>query len=305
MGWPLAFLLLGLAMVGGCCFSFANFTSAVFSPLEAKTGQPSVGVLVMEDEISGSVWATDVINKFKKDANIKSVVIRINSPGGSVAPCQEIYNAVKSLNKPVVISMGSVAASGGLYIAAAGDYIMANPGPITGSIGVIMQSVEVTGTMDKLGLTSQTIKSGEFKDMGSPCRPRKANERELLQKMINQVYEQFLTDLTAGRQNMNPEELRKLADGRIFSGAEAKELGLVDALGGFEDALLEAAKRATLPTNKRPELVIEDGRKPWWETVMYSKSQQTGISLPPALTPGFSMKYIYQPDLGMAPAAGY
>ena len=304
LGWPMAFLILGLATIGGCCYSFANFTSSVFSPIEFGSAQPSVGVLVMENEISGSVWATDAIHKFKKDANIKSVVIRINSPGGAVAPCQEIYNALKALQKPIVVSMGSVAASGGLYVAAAGDHIMANPGTITGSIGVIMQSVEVSGTMDKLGLKSQTIKSGEFKDMGSPFRALKNNERELLQKMVNDVYEQFLADLTEGRKNMKPEDLRNLADGRIFTGAEAKEAGLVDELGGFEEALLRAAKLGGLPPNKRPELVVEDGRKPWWETVIHSKSQSPGLSLPPALTPGFSLKYIYQPDLGSASSGG-
>lgn len=300
----MTFLLLGLASIGGCCYSFANFTGQVLSPLEFKSSQPSVGVLVMENEISGSILVTDAIDRFKKDANIKSVVIRINSPGGAVAPCQEIYKALKTLKKPIVVSMGSVAASGGLYVAAAGDHVMANPGTITGSIGVIMQSVEVSGAMDKLGLKSQTVKSGEFKDIGSPFRALKNNERELLQKMVNDVYEQFLTDLAAGRKNMKPEDLRKLADGRIFTGAEAREVGLVDELGGFEEALLKAAKLGGLPPNQHPELVVEDGRKPWWETVMYSKSQSPGLSLPPALTPGFSLKYIYQPDLGSASSAG-
>lgn len=300
----MAFLILGLATIGGCCYSFANFTSQVISYSDLTASQPSVGVLVMEDEISGSVWATDIINKFKNDPNIKSLVIRINSPGGAVAPCQEIYTALKSFDRPVIVSMGSVAASGGLYVAAAADHIMANPGTITGSIGVIMQSVEVAGTMDKLGLTSQTIKSGEFKDIGSPFRPMKANERAFLQNMVDQVYEQFLADLTAGRPNMKAEDLRNIADGRIFTGAEAKEAGLVDELGGFEDALIKAAKMGGLPPHKRPELVIADSSKSWWEALISSKSQTPAISLPPALTPGFSLKYIYQPNLGSAPSAG-
>ena len=295
MGWPMALLLLGLAMVGGCCYSFGRFVDSTFTPFALSPSKASVGVLVMENEISGSIWATEVLEKFRKDDNIKSLVIRINSPGGAVAPCQEIYNAVKGLKKPVVISMGSVAASGGLYVAAAGDVIMANPGTITGSIGVIMQSVEVSGTMEKIGLKSQTIKSGEFKDIGSPFREMKDNEREILQKMVLDVYEQFVADLLAGRPNMNETDLRRLADGRIYNGSEAHKLGLVDELGGFEDAVMRAAKLGGLPTDKRPGLIIEDGRKPWWESVMSSK---LNISVPPAFQPGFSLKYIYQPEMG-------
>lgn len=299
MGWPMAFLLFGVAIIGGCCYSFTKMLDSVAPDI--KTAKPGVGVLVMEDEIFGSIWATDVLHKFKNDPNIKSVVIRINSPGGAVAPCQEIYQSVKNLNKPVVISMGSVAASGGLYVAAAGNHIMANPGTITGSIGVIMQSVEVTGTMKKIGLTSQTIKSGEFKDMGSPFRELKANERELLQTMVNEVYEQFIADLVRGRlgdKGMKEEDIRKMADGRIFSGSEAMKLGLIDELGGFEDAIMKAAVMGKLPASERPALYIEDGRKPWWESVMQSKLN-TGvqINIPPAFQPGFSIKYIYQPDL--------
>jgi len=299
MGWPMALLLLGLAMVGGCCYSFGRFVDSTFTPFALSPSKASVGVLVMENEISGSIWATEVLEKFRKDDNIKSLVIRINSPGGAVAPCQEIYQAVKSFNKPVIISMGSVAASGGLYVAAAGDVIMANPGTITGSIGVIMQSVEISGTMDKIGLRAMTIKSGEFKDMGSPFREMRDSERELLQGMVLDVYEQFVADLAAGRDKLSIEEIRKVADGRIFNGSEAHKLGLVDELGGFEDAIRLAAKRGGLSADKRPDLVIEDGRKPWWESVMSSKMEQgVSLSLPPALQPGFSLKYIYQPNLG-------
>ncbi|UQZ90296.1 signal peptide peptidase SppA [Deltaproteobacteria bacterium Smac51] len=297
MGWPMAFLLLGLAMIGGCCYSIGYMVDS-WGPSIRGTGatEPSVGVLVVEDEIFGSIWATDTITRFADDPNIKSIVVRINSPGGSVAPCQEIYNSLKDLNKPIVVSMGSVAASGGLYIAAAGDVIVANPGTITGSIGVIMQSIEVTGTMEKLGLKSEVIKSGEFKDMGSPFRPLKNNERELLQRMVMEVYEQFVADLTAGRKNMDAATVRRLADGRIYSGSDAHRLGLVDELGGFEYAVAIAAKRGGLPAGVRPTLVIEDGRRPWWETVMESKSA-VNLAIPPALTPGFSLKYLYQPEI--------
>jgi protease-4 len=297
MGWPMAILLLGLAMIGGCCYSIGYMADSLGPSLDTGATEPSVGVLVVEDEITGSIWATDIIHDFAEDPNIKSLVVRINSPGGGVAPSQEIYRALKAFNKPIVISMGSVAASGGLYIAAAGDVIVANPGTITGSIGVIMQSVEVSGAMEKLGLKSETITSGPYKDMGSPFRPLLDNERALLQSMVDEVYEQFVKDLSAGRVNMKADEVRRLADGRIYSGAEAQRLGLVDTLGGFEEAIRIAAQKGGLPPETRPELVLKDGRLPWWETAMNSKSA-LNLDIPPALTPGFSLKYLYQPTIG-------
>lgn len=303
MNWPLAILLFGLALIGGCCYSFGTFLDKAVAPLETAMSEPGVGVLVMEDEIVGSIWATGIIERFKDNPNIRSVVVRVNSPGGAVAPSQEIYTAIKSLNKPVVVSMGSVAASGGLYVAAAGDLIMANPGTITGSIGVIMQSVEFEGTMEKIGVKSLTIKSGDFKDMGSPFRSMRPDERELLQAMVMDVYNQFIADLVEsqkgrGKRGLAEEDIRKMADGRIFTGSEALKLGLIDELGGFEEAVLRAAKLGGLPSGKRPKLVIEDGRKPWWEVIMRSQvNVGVNVNLPPALTPGLSLKYLYQPDL--------
>ena len=293
MGWPMAVLLFGLALIGGCFYTFAELTDSV----DTTTG-PSVGVLVIEDEISGSIWVTSALDSFQEDDDIKSIVIRINSPGGAVAPCQEIYNAIKKIDKPVVISMGSIAASGGVYIAAAGDVIMANPGTITGSIGVIMQIVEVSGTMDKLGIKSETIKSGQFKDMGSPFREMDPKDREILQRMVSEVYEQFVADLAAGRPKLELAEVRRMADGRIYTGAEALKIGLVDELGGFEDALTKAAMLGKLSGGERPNLIIQDGRQPWWETAMNSKLNLS-IGIPPALNPGLSVKYMYQPDFSI------
>lgn len=303
LGWPLALLLLGLASIGGCCYSFDRLIGSASAFDASLATSPSVGVLVMENEIYGSIWATDILNRFEKDPNIRSVVIRVNSPGGAVAPCQEIYKAVVGMRKPVVISMGSVAASGGLYVAAAGDYVMANPGTITGSIGVIMQTVEVAGTLDKIGVKTQTIKSGDFKDMGSPFRSMRPDERALLESMVKEVYDQFFNDLTNGRikargkDKVDVEAIRQIADGRIFSGTEAHKLGLVDELGGFEDAVMTAAKLGKLPGG-RPQIIIDDGRKPWWETVMSSKlNLGVNLNVAPSLEPGLSLKYIYQPTL--------
>ncbi|MGL4209545.1 MAG: signal peptide peptidase SppA [Candidatus Adiutrix sp.] len=296
MGWPMAFLLLGLAILGSCTYSLGNLATK-FDSISSLSNEPGIGVLVIESEIMGSVWATTVLNRFNDDPKIKAVVIRINSPGGSVAPCQEIYQAIKNTQKPVIVSMGSIAASGGLYIAAAGDLILANPGTITGSIGVIMQSVEISGTMEKIGLKTHVIKSGQFKDMGSPFREMEINERELLQQMVTEVYEQFVNDLSAGRPKLDKSEVRKLADGRIYNGEEAARLGLIDELGTFEDAVRIATKMGGLPTDKRPKLTMDDGRRPWWESIISSK-KDIGLTVPPSLMPGLSMKFIYQPDLG-------
>jgi len=290
MNWPMAMLLMVLAAIGGCVYTFGHLIEALdFRPGNAS--EPSVGVLALEEEIVGSLWATTALDQFQDDDNIKAVVLRINSPGGAVAPCQEIHRAVRALTKPVVVSMGSVAASGGLYVAAGGDLIMANPGTVTGSIGVILQSLEVAEALDKVGLKSQTIKSGPFKDIGSPFREMRPEEKGLLQALVEEVYGQFLEDLAAGRPRLTPEEVRRLADGRIFSGAEAARLGLVDELGGFEDAARRAAALGGLKLSpgERPKLHMVDGRLGWWEML------RGRLDLPSALKPGFSLKYIYQP----------
>ena len=292
MNWPLAVLLLGLGLIGGCVYTLGRLTDSMdFKTTRAS--EPSVGVLVLEEEILGSIWATEALDHFQNDDHIKGVVLRINSPGGAVAPCQEIYQAVKALKKPVVVSMGSVAASGGLYVAAGGDLIMANPGTVTGSIGVILQTVEFSEAMDKVGVKSRTIKSGPFKDLGSPFREMRPEEEGLLEAMVGEVYEQFLADLAAGRPKLKPEEVRGLADGRIFSGAEAHRLGLVDELGGFEEAAKRAAAMGglALEPDERPKLSIWDGRPGWWDLLR----GRLDLPLPQGLKPGFSLKYIYQP----------
>ena len=292
MSWPMAVLLLGLGLIGGCVYTLGRLAESVdIKPSSAS--EPSVGVLMLEEEIFDSIWATAALRHFQKDDNIKSVVLRINSPGGAVSPCQEIYRAVKDLKKPVVVSMGSVAASGGLYVAAGGDLIMANPGTITGSIGVILQTVEISEVMDKVGLKSRTIKSGAFKDLGSPFREMRPEEMNLLETMVGEVYEQFLGDLAAGRPKLKPEEVRRLADGRIFSGAEAQRLGLVDELGGFEEAVRRAAALGglALKRDERPNLSIRDGRPGWWDILR----GRLDLPLPHSLKPGLSLKYIYQP----------
>jgi protease-4 len=184
-----------------------------------------------------------------RDASTKSVVIRINSPGGSAAASEEMYQAIRRLRekKPVVCSMGDVAASGGYYMAAACDKIYANPATLTGSIGVISQFVNIEQLAKKLGIGSSTLTSGKFKGAGNPFRSMRPDEKQLFQAMIRDIYNQFVDDVVAGRKSatkgrLTRAALLKIADGRVFTGRQAKNALLVDELGGLHDAVQSAAK---------------------------------------------------------------
>ncbi len=194
-------------------------------------------------EVGGSQSTMAQLRAAAKDESVKAVVLRINSPGGSAAASEAILEEVKKLadKKPVVASMGDVAASGGYYIACGANKIVANPGTITGSIGVIMSTLTYTGLMDKVGIGSETRTSGPYKDTGSPWREMREDERKLLQTIVEDVYNRFVEDVAAGR-GMTEAEVRKLADGRVMTGQQAKEAKLVDKLGNFHDAIELAAE---------------------------------------------------------------
>ena len=185
----------------------------------------------------------------RTDKSIKAVVLRINSPGGSAAASQELYQAIRRLRveKPVVCSMGDAAASGGYYMAAACTKIYANPATLTGSIGVISQFMNVQSLLKKLGIQSDTFKSGKFKDAGSPFRQLRPDERQLFQAMISDIYQQFVRDVVDGRKaatkgKLTQAELLKVADGRVLTGRQAKQKMLIDELGGLYEAVAEAGK---------------------------------------------------------------
>jgi protease-4 len=187
------------------------------------------------------------------DPAIRAVVVRIQSPGGVVAPTQEIYRAIRRLRdrrKPVVASMGAVAASGGYYLAAGADHIVANQGSLTGSIGVLIQLAEIEGLLKKVGVRYEIIKAGRYKDVGNIARPMTDDERRVLQGLLDDLHEQFVADVAEGR-GLDPAAVRTLADGRVFSGRRAKELGLVDSLGSLEDAVQKAAELAGIPGKPR------------------------------------------------------
>ncbi|MEA3545806.1 MAG: signal peptide peptidase SppA [Thermodesulfobacteriota bacterium] len=204
-----------------------------------------IGILEVEGAIVDSRRVVEQIEDFRDRSNIKVVVIRIDSPGGGVGPSQEIYAELKLLadEKPLVVSMGSVAASGGYYLAVAGERIFANPGTITGSIGVIMSFPNYQELMGKVGIQTEVVKSGRFKDIGSSTRPFLEADRTLLQEMIDDVHLQFVEAISDGR-NMSIERLQPFVDGRIFTGRQAKDAGLIDELGTLNDAIKYAARVA-------------------------------------------------------------
>ena len=218
-----------------------------------------VAVVRIEGPIMDSKTATDEIKGYLKDTSIKAIVLRVVSPGGAVAPSQEIYEEVKkaTLKKKVIVSMGSVAASGGYYISAPADRIIANPGTLTGSIGVIMEIPNIEGLMNKIGVKTEVIKSGRHKDIASAFRKMGKEERLILQGVLDDVHEQFIKAVSDGRK-IPFEEAKKLADGRIFTGRQAVEVRLVDELGTLEDAIAIAGRLAGI--KGEPEVVTKKER---------------------------------------------
>jgi len=213
--------------------------------------------------LGGAEEITAQIQEAADNPNIRAVVLRLNSPGGSAAASQEISEAVVRLReagKPVVVSMGDTSASGAYWIACHADAIVANPATITGSIGVIIQTTHLTDLYDMLGIETETFKSGPHKDMGSPDRVPTPEERAIFQGMVDDIYAQFVAVVARGR-NMPEDQVRKLADGRIFTGRQAYELGLVDQLGDLQDAVRAAAELGGLDPDAP---VVELGRRPFF-----------------------------------------
>ena len=203
-----------------------------------------IALIRVEGVILDSKETVAELKKFGESSTVKAIVLRIDSPGGGVVPSQEIHDAVKRVrnknNKTVVASMGTVAASGGYYIASATDRIMANPGTLTGSIGVIMELTNLQGLFKKIGVENVVVKSGRYKDIGSPFRKMTPEDRRILQAVMDDVHRQFIEAVAEGR-SLDIAEVRPLADGRIFTGRQAKDLMLVDELGNLDDAIRLAA----------------------------------------------------------------
>lgn len=239
-----------LAILGIAILCFGTVMAIVLS---FSHGAPflsfgdKIGVIPIQGAIKDPDKILEQLIAFRRDKQIKGIILKINSPGGGVGPSQEIYNETRRTTKTknVVAAIGSIGASGAYYIASAADKIIANPGTLTGSIGVIMEFIRVEELLKKIGIEMEVIKSGEFKDMGSPNREMTERERRMLKNLIEDIRNQFVTAVAQGR-DMPREKVLEIADGRIFSGREAKELGLVDYLGNFQDAVNIAKRMAKI-----------------------------------------------------------
>lgn len=251
-GWAIFFL---------CCLMVAFVVLAVvLSPLFRANDESSslgnvfefgkkIGVVKLEGTLTSSDEILRQLRKFSKRSSIKAIVLRINSPGGAVAPAQEIYREIRKIKKqkPVVASMETVGASAAYYIASAADEIVCSEGTITGSIGVIMLLTDLQKLIQTIGVRVSVIKAGKYKDIGSSVRPLTEEERKILETFAAEIHEQFIKDVLAGRKGKIDEaKLRTVADGRFFTGATAKEMGLVDTIGNFYDAVKIAGKRAKI-----------------------------------------------------------
>jgi protease-4 len=260
-----------------------------FPDIDLST-EDRIALIRIEGVIVDSQATVGELKKFGENPSIKAIVLRIDTPGGGVVPSQEIHDAVKRVrnksNKAVIASMGSVAASGGYYIAAATDRIVANPGTLTGSIGVIMETANLEGLLQKIGVEGVIIKSGKYKDVGSPLRKMSAEERGLLQAVMDDVHKQFIEAVAEGR-SLELRAAQVLADGRIFTGRQAKEAKLVDELGDLEDAIQLAAEVVGIEGEPK---VVEPRRRFSFRELLDSKLSMVWPKLD--VQPGVSLKYL-------------
>lgn len=255
-----------------------------------------VGIIEIKGIIIDSKKALHSLKRFREDNSIKAIVIRIDSPGGAVGPSQEIFREIRktSKSKKVVASMGSIAASGGYYIAAGTDGIVANPGTITGSIGVIMGFTNYEQLLSKIGLVPIVIKSGKYKDMGSPVREMKPEEKIILKEFARKIHQQFIQDIVEGRK-MEMAKVKSLADGRIFTGKESKELGLVDRIGNLEDAVEWAGSLGGI----KGKISTVYAREKKFSLINYIMDSSAKALLNQITDPSLSADYLYLPEKGL------
>lgn len=257
----LIILLVGLVFTMGL-MAILLFVSHERGRTLVFRARESVAIIEVEGPIFDIEEPLSQLKDYSENTSVKALVVRVNSPGGAVAPSQELYrelSKIKEKGKKVVVSMGSLAASGAYYLSCAADEIYANPGTITGSIGVIAEFPNIQGLMDKVGIRFETIKTGKYKDTGSMFRPMEPEEEQLLQEMLMDVYDQFVEAVAQSR-NMPTEQVRKYADGRVFSGRQALEYGFVDALGAQSDAVRRAADLAGIEGEPR---ILKKTRRPF------------------------------------------
>lgn len=242
----------GIAVLGALAVN-SGISGAIASP------RGNIGVVEVTGPIISSKKIVRDIRAFRDDDAIKAIILRVDSPGGGIGPSQEIYRELMKTraDKTVVASMGSIAASGGYYIACATQGIVANSGTITGSIGVIMEYANLEKIAQKIGISPVVIKSGEYKDMGSPMRELKNSEKQLFQNLVDELHAQFVSDAAAAR-NMETDVMAKLADGRVYTGQTAMKLKLIDRIGNMDDAVQWAGQLAGVEGELTPVYPKED-----------------------------------------------
>jgi protease-4 len=256
-----------ILIIVGAAFILFVVVSIVFfvlsGPISGTSFPAIVGDKVALIEINGVIdKSDDVVRQLKEyedDSSVKALILRVDSPGGGVAAAQEIYDQLlkfKDSKKYIVVSMGSVAASGGYYVSCAADTIFADPGTLTGSIGVIFSYPILRNLMDKVGVQMQVVKSGKLKDVGNYARKPSPEDLKMLQSVIDDTYDQFINVVAEGR-NLKKDYVKSLADGSVFTGRQAQEKGLVDKLGTLEDAIAKAGEMANLGSHPR---VIKERR---------------------------------------------
>ncbi len=269
-------LSLAMALILAVSFSGCGGVGGKIAviPLSGTIADASQAGLLTSGGITPAL-VRDYLSRAEADDSVKAVVLRIESPGGSAAASQEIANEILSFKeetgKPVVVSMGDMAASGGYYISAYADRIVANPATLTGSIGVISELIYIEGLLEKLGLEMEIIKAGEHKDMG--IRPLTDEERQIMQAITDELYEQFVDTVADGR-NLSPATVRNLATGQLYTGSQALKLGLVDELGGLDRAIELAAELAGITA---PQVEEYRTRGFWWSGLF----QQLKLTLLP------------------------
>ncbi|OGP58888.1 MAG: hypothetical protein A2162_03230 [Deltaproteobacteria bacterium RBG_13_52_11b] len=283
-------IVVGLGVIAGLLVLFlvALFLIGQFT---GRSGQFAFGdkiaIVEIKGVISDSMGIIEEMKQYQEDEGVKAIILRIDSPGGGVGPSQEIHREVMKIRskKKVITSMGSVAASGGYYIACASDVIIANPGTITGSIGVLMEFTNVEELFRKIGIKGVVLKSGEHKDIGSPFREMSPEDRRIIQEVIDDVHQQFVNAVAEGRK-LDRAKVVEIADGRILSGNQAKRIGLVDQIGNLQDAIDTAAKMVGIVG--KPYVVYPKRRFSFWELLI---RETTSVFLDVLKEKGLELSY--------------
>ena len=271
---PLAKRLLFLALILLALVGISSITSEWVQ----QGTKNRIGIVDITGLITDSQYITNQVKKFRQDKRIRGIILRIDSPGGAVGPSQEIYDEVlktRESGKTIYASMGALAASGGYYIASAAEKIFANPGTLTGSIGVIMAFSNAKGLMEKIGLQPEIVKAGEYKDIGSPARAMTQKERNLLQSVVTDVHQQFIEAVASGR-DISVAEVTKIADGRILTGRQAYSLNLVDQIGGLQVSIDQLAHEVGIIGS--PKIIKETPRVGFLDWILKSAVNQSLIN---------------------------